>query len=206
MRKEGAKFYFTGKPCKYGHIAKRTSAGFCTDCERIIVRTDKYRQSAARRQDKYRKSLSEKERDVFKRKTKEYLDRNKDVISIKRRKRYLNRREIELESGRRYKELNKEIVYQKVKEYHKRHPELLAEINANRRAVKLKATPLWLSFSQRKEMVKIYKEAKEKGRDYHVDHIVPLQGKFVSGLHVPWNLQIIPAIENIRKKNHHASS
>lgn len=62
------------------------------------------------------------------------------------------------------------------------------------------ATPAWVD---REAIIKIYAEAKQKtqetGIQHDVDHIVPLQGKTVSGLHVPWNLRVIPSAENKRK-------
>jgi len=39
------------------------------------------------------------------------------------------------------------------------------------------------------------------GIPHHVDHVIPLKAKNCSGLHVPWNLQIITARENVRKRN-----
>ena len=77
-------------------------------------------------------------------------------------------------------------------------------LSAKRRAVKKQATPDWLTAAQLEEMVDIYKQAKELeqiffNRKFHVDHIIPLQGKDVCGLHVPWNLQILTAEENIKK-------
>ncbi len=74
-----------------------------------------------------------------------------------------------------------------------------------RRAIKLQATPPWLNDTHRQEIEAVHQQAKtlelESGMPYHVDHIIPLRGKKVCGLHVPWNLQALPAIVNLKKSN-----
>lgn len=67
--------------------------------------------------------------------------------------------------------------------------------NARYRAAKLQATPSWANLDKINE---IYINCPE---GYHVDHIIPLQGKTVCGLHVENNLQYLPAIDNIKKGN-----
>jgi hypothetical protein len=82
------------------------------------------------------------------------------------------------------------------------------KVNANtaiRHSSKLLRTPTWLT-DEEKQRIKCYYQlsamrTRESGIPWNVDHIVPLQGENVSGLHVPWNLQVIPASVNFKKKN-----
>lgn len=73
---------------------------------------------------------------------------------------------------------------------------------AARRAGLDRATPKW---ADRAAIKAIYDEAasltKKTGTRHEVDHIVPLNGEFVSGLHVHWNLRAIPHYENRAKSN-----
>jgi len=82
------------------------------------------------------------------------------------------------------------------------NPDKVNARTARRRAAKLKATPPWVDHDT---ITAVYIEAAkltlETGIPHDVDHIVPLQGKTVCGLHVPWNLRAIPAHENRRKSN-----
>ena len=77
------------------------------------------------------------------------------------------------------------------------NPERRRVYRAARRAKKLQAQPRWLTFEHRAEILRWYRRARAEGLE--VDHIVPLQGKNVSGLHVPWNMQLLTPIDNARK-------
>lgn len=93
-------------------------------------------------------------------------------------------------------ERNKEIVFAQAKQFAKDNPDWKRSATAKRRAQKLNAIPPWANL---KEIRKFYKAAKEQG--LVVDHIIPLQGKLVCGLHVETNLQLLTASENSKKHN-----
>lgn len=91
--------------------------------------------------------------------------------------------------------------------YNKTNPGIRNALSAKYHAQKLKATPKWLSKEQLKEIQEFYLLAKElqwlgdPNDPLEVDHIIPLQGDKVCGLHVPWNLQILPRSLNRKKSN-----
>jgi hypothetical protein len=89
------------------------------------------------------------------------------------------------------------------KEYKKRNRHIYSHAQKLRHTRKLKAMPKWLSPEQVAEIKSIYKQASDTsestGTPHHVDHIVPLDGKIVCGLHVPWNLRVIPGTENLKR-------
>lgn len=104
---------------------------------------------------------------------------------------------------------NKDKINAKAKRWRERNKHKVAAFAAVRRAAIGQATPAWLTKEDKSLIYDLYKESerlsKETGIKHSVDHIVPLRGKEVSGLHVPWNLQIMILIDNVKKKNKHAS-
>ena len=98
--------------------------------------------------------------------------------------------------------------------WHERNPEYLKEhykankvryvaARARRRAAQESATPAWLTAIDKAMIQEMYDVSAARfvqtGIKHHVDHIVPINGKKVSGMHVPWNLQVITAQENLSK-------
>jgi 5-methylcytosine-specific restriction endonuclease McrA len=147
--KAGRTRYFTGQPCKRGHIAERFVAyGGCVKCAAEHVETYKPRRAvvhAAR------------------------------IEEIRREKAAYKKRNRWRDNANR----------------------------ATRRARELQAMPAWLSAEHRAAIVELYREAarltRATGIPHHIDHIYPLAGKLCSGLHVPWNLQILTAFANVAK-------
>lgn len=173
---KGLQYYFTGKRCKRGHVVKRlTSNGSCIECARNVSR----------------------------RTAKRYYRNNRDSVLTYQQKYYQQHKEIiKQRVSTRYYSLDKLQLYEMWQEYRTENHSTIIANSAKYRAKKLNATPYWSEFE---EIRKIYAEAQrlteETGIQMHVDHIVPLQGENVSGLHVLANLQVITADENIRKGN-----
>tara|TARA_R110000782_G_C14792607_1_gene411087 strand:- start:1296 stop:1790 length:495 start_codon:yes stop_codon:yes gene_type:complete len=80
---------------------------------------------------------------------------------------------------------------------------------AKRFAAKMQRIPKWLTKDEKDRMSCYYQLSamltRESGYDWHVDHIVPMRGESVSGLHVPWNLRVIPAQDNMNKGNRYGN-
>ena len=156
-----------------------------------------------------RQAIYEKRKDYYER-TKEArraeklasyykLKENPEWVEQRRKKinayRALNGRPLEVsnpEVKRRYKQTDKGKVKALVND-------------AKRRTAKIKRTPAWLTADELWLIEQAYDLAtlrtKMFGFSWHVDHVLPLQGRFVSGLHVPENLQVIPGVLNVAKAN-----
>jgi len=188
--------------------------------EKIVKYNKEYRNNNKEKQKIYMKEWEEqnkKERDLYRR---GYREINKEKIS-KRKKIYNNSNKEKLSiQAKQYADFNKEKISARKKAYNKANKEKIsiqrkiygennkdkkAAQQAKRRAAKMHRTPKWLTEKDYRIIEDFYKQARHlkeiTGIEYHVDHIIPLQGKNVSGLHVPENLQIITAIENMEKNN-----
>ncbi len=103
---------------------------------------------------------------------------------------------------REYRRNNPERMRALHQKYRKKYAAAYTERHMARQAHIKKAMPSW---ADRKAIRDIYAASsartKSEGIQYHVDHIIPLKGKNVCGLHVHYNLQVLEASENIRKYN-----
>jgi len=132
--------------------------------------------------------------------------KNNPEIYAERNKNYFSREDVKQkmrETTKQWVAANPERKRQMDLEFAEKNKALITSYKAKRRATLRQAMPSWLTQDQILQIRAIYAEAKrlsdETGIPHDVDHIVPLAGKIVSGLHVPWNLRAIPKIENNRR-------
>lgn len=108
-------------------------------------------------------------------------------------------------SAAEWRKNNREAFLKTLKKYRQVNQPIRTALQNKRKAAKLQRTPNWLTEFDLLKIQCLYQVAsmysKESGYEWNVDHIIPLQGKKVSGLHCPSNLRVIPAIENQRKNN-----
>lgn len=116
-----------------------------------------------------------------------------------------NNKEMYQETNKRYRMLNKERIKLRSRSYYLEHKSEYSARTALRRSRKLKRTPEWLTSIDSALVKSLYNSAKRLseciGIKFHVDHIIPLQGELVSGLHTPSNLRIISSFSNLSKGN-----
>ena len=103
------------------------------------------------------------------------------------------------DAWRKYRETHKEEVQNRQKDWYNKNRSYKHFLNSNYRASKKQAMPRWLLEEDLEEIKRMYEVAYKENK--HVDHIVPLNGKNVCGLHVPWNLQLLTQEENCSKGN-----
>ncbi len=128
---------------------------------------------------------------------------NPDRVKAYQKRYYDEHKEERNAKLKEWGERNADRLQTKIDEWWKKNPGRRSAYSSARRARERQATPLWADMEA---ILVIYDECVritlETGIGHHVDHIVPLAGKTVCGLHVQTNLRIIPAEENLRKRNH----
>lgn len=178
-KETGSKYYFTGQPCKHGHIAARKTKGACVECLKV-----EWQEGVVSRAEYFAD-----------------YNRREEVKDTKHAWYQANREQVIRAASTRPAEVKRE--YQAA--WKERNSVWVKADTKSRRRKHREATPKWLTVAQKATMREIYKIAitmtQTTGEQYVVDHIVPLRSHEVCGLHVPWNLRVITQEENLKKSN-----
>lgn len=189
---EGEKFYFTGKLCKHGHTAsRRVCDGVCTECSR------EWKENNTDRIKQYETQYKTNNCDLIKKRSQQhYLDNAEQY-----KQRTKEHRQNNPEQCRKYFEDNIEKYRQYAKRWRQKNPHKTNEsARIRKQSMLVTQKPSW---SNDKEIKQLYLMRDYLntlwGTNFEVDHIIPLQGKAVSGLHCWENLQLLDKALNLSK-------
>lgn len=188
------------KVCKNNHTFTGKK---CVQCRKEYADSyyKKNREKIKIRQAKYREGNLEKVREMSRNSRAKHLERCKKSEA----RWYKDNKERKRQAGLKWVANNYERFKEKQKSWYKQNLDKYASYSAKRRSVKLKATPPWLTEEHFELIFSFYQEAKRlqsiDGIERQVDHIMPLIHEDLCGLHVPWNLQVLTAVENNKKGN-----
>ena len=146
----------------------------------------------------------------------QHYQKNRERLLQEKKEKYPEIADKKRQYQKEYAKNNQQQIRERMKKFYARNPDYYKElrkkypdrINAKenkRRTAKLKRIPPWLTDDDHWMIKEAYALAALRtqmfGFSWHVDHVLPLQGKLVSGLHVPLNLQVIPGSQNTAKGN-----
>lgn len=135
---------------------------------------------------------------------KKWRKANKEKVAAQDARRYAKNTARILARCKRYRATHSEETAASAKQWDIDNAAKRVAMAGDRRAKKRNATPKWANKFFIDEIYDLARRrTKATGFKWHVDHIVPLKHPLVQGLHVEFNLQVIPASENSRKKNYY---
>jgi len=195
---DGLQRYFTGKECPHNHLCERyTSNHKCVICSSEHAKLPQSKKQMRQRYRKFKKEIWQRAKFRM-----EQNPQYKEARLLYMRQWYRENREYCYAKSREYIAANPEKNTRYKNKWAKNNKGYVAANWKKRDKAIRKATPKWCDINA---IAKVYEKRilldEKTGIQHHVDHIVPLRGKNICGLHVPWNLQIITADENLRKGN-----
>jgi len=134
---------------------------------------------------------------------KEWYERNKALTIERSRLWALTNPEKRQAIHRKNREKDLENHNARNREWNKNNKPVKAALEGKRRSAQIQRTPIWDPNAHliiaKYQLAAMFTQA--SGTPHHVDHIIPLQGRKVSGLHVFSNLRVIPGSDNVKKSN-----
>ena len=183
------------QPCRNGHHSERNKRGQCRECLREAMRRWRGRNPSTETDREKRREYVALNRARIRETQRAHRKKNQDRINARQRAWFAKNPGKAASYSKAWYEQNKERWVEPRKKWAKNNPDYLRRRGRAEQAKRRAAMPKW---ADRQAIQAIYDNCPP---GYEVDHIIPINGRNVCGLHVPWNLQYLTPTENKAKGN-----